>query len=275
MKLETTIEYSESYIPPRCRKPRWRDVKEDVVLDVAEHTDQTAPVVGIVHDWVWPDNDDGRLVPTDVRKVGDVFYVPLLLKDIVCTKTDRERHLTADELIDHIKHRVSYGHYGNGERGDVLEHCDYVLSLYAVIDGMAWQATGEPRYVINTFGLGHNHGGTGFFIEFSYNSNIAASRYFNANDRDKAIEAFMNIALGRGNTASAQRIQHELDCGECRNIEVLVPDAFACNPLTEHGEGDEFINGLESLISGSGSSLEAGLLVMASTFAELSDSTAA
>ena len=49
-----------------------------------------------------------------------------------------------------------------------------VTDSYMFFQNKIWEECGEPRYVVNTFGLGHNHGGTGMFIEyFSYpNPNI-------------------------------------------------------------------------------------------------------
>ena len=36
MKIETTIKYYESYIPPKCRKKRFNEVKETIGTDIYE-----------------------------------------------------------------------------------------------------------------------------------------------------------------------------------------------------------------------------------------------
>ena len=50
--------------------------------------------------------------------------------------------------------------------------------------------------------------------------------------------------------------------GEHDIIEVLMPEMVHRNPQIDHGEGDSFLNSLESMISGTDSSTEAGLLAV-------------
>ena len=112
-------------------------------------------------------------------------------------------------------------------------------------------------YVINTFGLGHNHGCTGFFIEYFYNENISRNNYFNALEREQAIAYGKKVAANRGDTNSIKGM------GEHDIIEVLMPEMVTRNPKKEHREGDGFINSLENMISSTDSSAEAGLLAIA------------
>ena len=139
---------------------------------------------------------------------------------------------------------------------------------FLVVDGAPWRACGEPRYVVQTFGLGHNHAGTSVFVEWSYNPNIAASRYYNANDRVAMQEGFRRVALGRGDTDSVPAYEGRVAAGTDERIEVLIPWAFTCDPASEHGSGDEFLNGLESLAAGACGVFEAGLLALAFTAKE-------
>ncbi len=134
---------------------------------------------------------------------------------------------------------------------------------YVVFDGRVWQACGEPMYVVNTFGLGHNHGGTGMFICQWYNPNIRKDCYFTALERDKAVAFAKEVALGRGDTDSVDRMGDDLD------IEVLMPEMVRRNPQEEHGDGDPFMNKLESLIRKSDSKEEAALLTIFSTIKEV------
>lgn len=117
-------------------------------------------------------------------------------------------------------------------------------------------------YVINTFGLGHNHGGTGFFIEYHYNTNISNKNYFSALEREKAIAYGKKVAANRGDTESIEGM------GECDIIEVLMPKMVKRNPQKDHGEGNSFLNSLENMISGTDSSTEAGLLAITMCMAE-------
>lgn len=126
-----------------------------------------------------------------------------------------------------------------------------------IFEGNIWHEAQEPMYEIITFGLGHNHGGTGFFVTNHYNDNISAKNYFNALEYEKAKEYFRKVALGRGDTDS---IGQE----EKMEIKVLMPEMVKRNPLKDHGNGNPIINGFEDIISGSPDALTAGLLVMAS-----------
>jgi hypothetical protein len=125
---------------------------------------------------------------------------------------------------------------------------------YIIIDGVIYEETGEPRYVINTFGLGHNHGGTGLFVETYYNSNICKDAYFNALEREKAIKEADRIASRRGDTNDVGRF------AESCNIEVLISGSVKCNPQIEAGEGDPFINAINGITESTSSINEAGLL---------------
>lgn len=120
-----------------------------------------------------------------------------------------------------------------------------------------WLEEAEPMYNIVTFGLGHNHGGTGFFISHYYNDNIPAKNYFNALQREEAMKYFIETANGRGDTNS---VKDELFQ---ENIEVLMPELIHRNPAADHGDGDPFLNKCEGIIQACGDPLSAGLLVMA------------
>lgn len=41
MKIKTWIKYEESYIPPRCRKPRYNECEEYVNINLSETTGST------------------------------------------------------------------------------------------------------------------------------------------------------------------------------------------------------------------------------------------
>ena len=115
--------------------------------------------------------------------------------------------------------------------------------------------TGEPRYIIATFGLGHNHGGSALFVENCYNPNIRKERYFSALDGDLAVKEFDRVALARGDTNSAGRYKPM--------IEVLMPQAVKVNPRRQHGDGNAFNNALDDITQAASSPMEAGLLAIA------------
>jgi len=134
-------------------------------------------------------------------------------------------------------------------------------------------------YLVHTFGLGHNHGGTSLFVQESYNPNISKSRYVPATDLSGAIDLFFKTACGRGDTKDADRMKDSIERGaffdECDYVEVNEPTAFVANPARDGFDGDSFMNGIESMICGTDSSAEAGLLALALLSKEMAASSTA
>lgn len=132
---------------------------------------------------------------------------------------------------------------------------------YLIIDGSVWRRSGEPRYVVVTFGLGHNHGGTGLFVQEYYNSNIANTNYFSALDGDAAVAYANKVAERRGDTDDVGKFE--------KMIEVLIPEAVTIRPEAEHGEGDPFINKIHAITEAAPDSTTAGLLALMATAQEI------
>ena len=123
---------------------------------------------------------------------------------------------------------------------------------------------GRLRRVLHLLRSRHNHGGTGFFVEYHYNPNIPNRNYFNALQRKEAIDYAVQVAQNRGDTES---VPHLLNTQY--NIEVLDPTAVHRDPMKDHGEGDSFLNMLDGLCAASNSTGEAAALVMCVSTAEI------
>ena len=256
MKLIAKYEFREEYIPPRCRKPRYRDIEKTMSVNIREITSEDAPVAMIVTDYATR-NGEWAVYDTPYRWYKKKLYKvyrhesgsesgePYRIEDILWTINQNGRGYPYDA---NEKTRIS----------DIRK----AAKRFLIIDGDIYQISGEPRYYTITFGLGHNHGGSSFSISEYYNGNIGKQNYFNALQQKEAIEHFEKIALGRGDTKSVY--EEYVD-----NIKVLIPEAVRCNPQKEHGNGCAFMNSIESLISGSDSVVEAGLITMAMGLKEL------
>lgn len=247
MELKIKYEYEEGYLPTkRHRKLQYREVEEEIIVTIIEITKQEAPIALITTTNEWRKvNNNTDLIPveTEYRLYNNEFYTKFC---------DRYGEL---ESVDSVKHNIKNSwHYRNESREDKQKHIIEEALKYLIINNEFWKKTGEPRYVINTFGLGHNHGGTGLFVENSYNSNIHKKRYFNALQRETVIKEANRIASNRGDTNDVGKFE------ESCNIKVLIPEAVKCNPQLEHGEGDDFINQLEAITESCSSANEAGLL---------------
>lgn len=259
----------ERYLPTkRHRVLRERYVKNSVDVEIKELGADEFPIAFIVHDedWRYEEGHHEAVwseLSMEIRVYNGKLWKATRFSDCVCRATNWMP-------VSYIKNRLeNYKPFWTGGadfsvesiiKEDNIEECKESIvrnaSNFVIFDNKVWEPCGEPMYVINTFGLGHNHGGTGFFIQYYYNSNISNRNYFNALERDKAIAYGKQVALNRGDTKSVEGM------GEHDIIEVLMPEMVKRNPQQEHGEGDAFINSVEKMISGTNSSMEAGLLAM-------------
>ncbi len=251
MKIKTWIKYEESYIPPRCRKPRYTERDEYVDAELCE---------------VKP--EDLRLAFEDNSYSGKgkiYFYNGKLWSKVkrggfICDPGERGISTVLDEL-KHRNENCSWffpREWRDGEHPDrekMLLAVKHEMENFILISGEVYEQTNEPRYCINTFGLGGNHGGTGMFVEYHYNSNIRNDNYFSALDSDAAVAYANKVAAGRGDTEDVGKF-HKM-------ITVYMPEFVTVKPKEQHGEGDPFLNKIEGTINAcGGDSLTAGLLCL-------------
>lgn len=263
----------EKYLPTkRCRNLKQRYVKNNMNVDIKELTETEFPIAFIIHDYRsvyenaksyddFDGNGEYKMFSEEMRTYNGKLFKPVRISHGTAISTNFEP-------LDYIKQRIQdYAPYWKGgedftEKSIVkesdVEKCKDTISSraenYVIFDGKVWETCEELMYNVITFGLGHNHGGTGFFIQYDYNPNISNKNYFNALEREKAIAYGKQVALNRGDTNSIDGM------GERDIIEVLMPEMVTRNPQREHGEGDSFMNLIEDVISNSDSSAEAGLL---------------
>ena len=90
------------------------------------------------------------------------------------------------------------------------EAAQKVVDQFVFFDNVWWVETDPPVYNYNTFGLGHNHGGTGFFIAYVDIKSLdkyARKFYFPPEQREKAIKTVIKVAADRGDTNDVKRFQ--------------------------------------------------------------------
>lgn len=248
--------FIESYIPPRCRKPREREIKGICSVSVPSVTSDEAPVAMRHKECWWPSIYEYRWY----RKK---LYKRVPYRDYLC---GAEGWWPLEELSKHFHkgYIPSYEH-GKDEADAIAKRKEHAKEFLIVDRDQVWKRVGEPRYVIATFGLGRNHASTALMIDNSYNSNISADRYFNALEREKAVERCVEVALDRGDTDSVDPIRNSWP------IEVLIPEAVRCRPSKEAGPGNPFQNMLEGLTEMAGSQGEVAALVMIAATSQIKD----
>lgn len=282
MKYNIEFWNMEKYLPTKRHKNlRERYIKNNVEIEVAELNEKEFPIAFIVHDYqsvydnakTYDDFNGGgnfKMFSEEIRTHENKLYKPVRITHGSAISLHFE---SLDYIINRITEREPY-YIGGSEFSEKsiiiesnieekIEEIKRKSKLYVISNNIVWEECGEPMYNINTFGLGHNHGGTGFFIQYHYNSNINNKNYFNALEREKAITYGKQVALNRGDTDSVDRI------GEHDIIEVLIPEMVKKNPQQEHGEGDPFINSINAITEIASNATEAGLLSMAMLLADL------
>lgn len=259
MKIKTWIKYEESYLPPRCRKLRYRECEEYVDINLKE-----------------VDKGELKLAFEDNSYSGKgkiYFYKGKLWAKRKMPNTNiiedlREREYEIKSALDFLiyarEHCSTYFFFSwDRERGEdtsraaVIKRARADMRCVILVDGELYEQTAEPRYCINTFGLGHNHGGTGMFVDYHYNPNIRKDNYFSALDGDAAVEYANKIAAGRGDTNDVGKFE--------KMIVVHMPELVKVKPQKQHGNGNEHLNTMNDIIDGTNDPLTAGLLCLAMT----------
>lgn len=251
LTIPCKVSFQEAYLPPRCRKPRYRKTEKTCHARVRCVTKADAPVAFVLSDY--SHRKEGT---TKIRLYkGKLYMLETWQRYAPCKPEcpfDREFIGFGPETAKTLRlYNYNTCHGYEEQAAELREEAARRL----VIDGLVWIRCGEPVYEVLTFGLGHNHGGTGLFVETYYNPNISKNRYFTALQGDEAVAEATRIALRRGDDKSVPLFE--------KMIEVLIPECVKRNPKKEHGKGCDVINTLNHITEAASSPMEAGLLAMA------------
>ncbi len=280
MKIDVDYYYTQKFLPTkRHKKIRKRQIKDSIPVSTAELTADVFPVAFIVHDMksvqenmtsyedYRSDKCDFRMFSEEIRTYKGKLYKPVRITHGAAISTvfedksyvihNLEWMARRDWSVDDGNEFSENSVIKNENKKEVRQMLRNAAKHYIYFDGKFWSVCGEPRYNITTFGLGHNHGGTGFFIEYEYNHNISYKNYFSALQRDEAIAYGKSVALARGDTESIDGM------GDDDVIDVLMPEMVKVKPNKQHGNGDEFMNTMENVIKNSDSQAEAGIMCIA------------
>jgi len=173
-----------------------------------------------------------RLVDTPIRKYKGKLYRPVMYShgSAVSTLYMNSKDIVTDEIEWRIRNQVSdinsevqrlfKSEVDIETLGSVAvtstmlkarEAAQKVVDQFVFFDNIWWVETDTPVYHYNTFGLGNNHGGTGFFIGFVDIKSLDKHDrkfYFTPEQREKAIQTVIKVAAGRGDTNDVKRFQY-------------------------------------------------------------------
>lgn len=254
MKLAVKYFYSQKFLPTKRHKnTRKREIEDVFSVNIPELIADVFPVAFLIHDMQsvqegmtsYEDYDneksDFRMFTEEIRTYKRKLYMPVRFTHgaAISTVFADEKYVIAE--LERIARKKWYGADGAqfSDKSVVVEDnqteiCRILRKManeYIYFNRTFWRVCNEPLYVVNTFGFGNNHGGTGFFIEFRRNPSIPSENYFNALQRDAAIAYGKSVAIGRGDTKFVDSL------GEYSNIEVIMPEMVKARPNKRHENG--------------------------------------
>ena len=188
LKIKYTYEYQ--YVPPKCRKPRLGHQTEETDIDIRVITNPDEfPVAAIfrnenrdkpdefVRGWY----ENGKCYTKDSNYAGRIAS-----KQIPSGFIEWPNSGTLEEVLTSIKEWAS---------------------TFLIFENEIWNKTDSiPGYVITTFGMGHNHGGTAAFAEFVNPQSLTT---FRADEYELLREQAINTATRRGDSNDVERFQTE------------------------------------------------------------------
>ena len=259
MKITIPYEYTKQVIPKYCSKPRGINFKGQISILIHEVNSEQAPVA--IREYGKRFNnktDEYEPTTTEYRWYGNRLWTLHSFNRYSGASYETQ---TSQQFMSYpypMTKGLPYYHAYDSQQSNRCRIMAWARNTL-LIDGMRWHQIDEPRYVIHTFGLGHNHGhpGTSLSSVNYYNSNISKARYFRIDQYELALNTAINIALNRGDDKAVPFIKewHE-------KFEILIPESIRLNPNKEHGNGDPFINKLEAMIEKSPTQEIAGFMVM-------------
>jgi hypothetical protein len=240
MDVIVTFKYKQYFYPNvRCTKVRDRVLSIDYAVYVKDVLDERDfPVAYKVRDYqtVLPkvrDNEEawelchhgdggrGMWFTETIRRYKNKLYKPVRhgYGSVIARSFVNPKEHVANE-VDWFQNRSAFCFVGQPKddpqfdlEKSIVVGDDYTKRLaevkklvkqFVVFKGVLWEQTEEPLYTYTTFGLGCNHGGTGFFISYGRRCNSSSKIYWKAEQRDQAIKAAIKAATDRGDTESIQ-----------------------------------------------------------------------
>lgn len=198
MEVKTWIKYEMPYLPPRCRKTRYKECEEYVGLTLREAR---------FADFVLAYEDGSFEGKGKIYRYGGSLWFKAKMPNL--PKEDLERYGVKTPLSwllwTHANSSTYFStRYGNGDnatRAAMVEKAEDDIAKYILVDGVLYEKTSEPEYYIMTFGCG-NGDGTGLFV--SYPARRDCGWHFPAKEGDRAVAKAKEIAIARRDFASAK-----------------------------------------------------------------------
>lgn len=223
--MELTVHYSyvEQIIPPRCRKPRPQRFNDGVtVLSIREVTADQAPVAIVGRQLNLETGE--YMEPLTYRWFEGRHWTNCAVSG--CSRRGSELYPALGGALNLVKDSAILSNTGlgiyvcvhEGKQG-IADYLQAIARDWLIIDGQLNRPAGEPMYVVMSFGLTHNHGGTALMTDDHPNPNIRREDYFSLLELEQAKKYALKLAGVRGDT-----VKVSTDPGFL--FEVLIPEAI-------------------------------------------------
>lgn len=253
MQLIVPFVYEAMIIKPRCRKPVPVAVRDVVTVKIRELKDSDLPTAFILstddpehtRELRWHDNrlwdyarqagSEDRVLAKDVREsttkpdyqqsrqpTAAAPFQGFWTAACGCWEADRNPNVresarwTVLETAQY-KEDIPVREWISDNRKLLVDHAESIASHLRVSGLYLFREEREPCYHVQTFGLGHNHGGT--CLSVASRAGELRDNEFYADHLDAAIEAATKTATERSDTDS-------LPIRPLTRIEVLIPEAI-------------------------------------------------
>ncbi|MBC3871494.1 hypothetical protein [Undibacterium oligocarboniphilum] len=251
MKIKILFSYVEYIVPPRCRNPRpVRFHDGEIELEVPEIQSDAAPVAiraTYKRDSINPYQMEYRWYHNRLWTAVQCYRgEPQFDKE---TKDASKYAMYSDTIDLRSKYRLENRDFGmylsivTNSKVQAIEYLREWAKHQLIIDNIRYQPCGEPHYVVMTFGMGSNHGGTACMIDGYYDQNDCNSSVFSLLERESAITKATEVATQRGDTKSLPIIPHGPEW------EILIAEAIQIKPLEQRVR--KFVGHIKTDIEGS------------------------
>lgn len=144
MKIESTISFQEEYIPPRCRKPRYRTSSCKAKVTLQEATLDEAPVTMRVTKY----RRYLDICTIDLRRYKKKLYRLSYNYDHYCGAPDDE--MRQPYPVERLKERIANYRSGccNGDKCYEIKEVREFAKRFLIVNGQVWEVTGEPMYEV-------------------------------------------------------------------------------------------------------------------------------
>lgn len=235
MKITATFSFIETVIPQGRRKP----------VEVLQHTgrvdavikelrDDEAPVAIVA---TMPLRDAGLQILVPYRWYQGKLWTPVALRSNQPYESPWMKgfygfevppsHLDLTDTSRGNRDRYVGADWDTGNKETTERAVRGALRGLIIVDGVVFRRASEPRYVVMTFGLGRNHGGTSLMTDDFFNSNLKRSSYFSLLDLEAAKAKATAVATGRGDTKSLPIVVNG------PTYQVLIPEAIRIRSKTQ------------------------------------------